>query len=95
MISFAQRDYKDWLEQAGLEATRVELIMKDMVQPGVEGLESWIESTWLPYIERIPDGFRQDFIHEVVRGYISAHPLDYHGRVHVKMVRLEVEAENV
>jgi trans-aconitate 2-methyltransferase len=91
---FGPEIYEDWLEQVGLKATRVELIPKDMMQPGAEGLASWIGSTWLPYIERIPDELRHEFIYEIVSGYISVHPLS-HGQVHVRMVRLEVEAEKV
>jgi trans-aconitate methyltransferase len=63
-----------------------------MVQKGRAGLASWIESTWLPYIQRVPVEMRSDFIHEVVDRYIQLHPLDENGDVHVGMVRLEVEA---
>lgn len=90
---FGPEKYKAWLDKAGLRAARVELVPKDMVQPGVEGLASWIESTWLPYIERVPAELQRDFIDEIVEAYASAHPLDGDGQVHVKMVRLEVEAE--
>ena len=90
---FGPEIYEDWLEQVGLRAVRVELIPKDMVQPGTGGLASWVESTWLPYIERVPDGLQHDFIYDIVEGYVSTHPLDSSGQVHVKMVRLEVEAE--
>ena len=92
---FGPEEYKRWLDQAGLRAARAELIPKDMVQPGLEGLVSWIRSTWLPYIERIPDKLRHDFIHEIAEGYISAHSLDSYGQVHVRMIRLEIEAEKV
>jgi trans-aconitate 2-methyltransferase len=64
-----------------------------MVQLGTGGLASWVQSIWLPYIERVPDGLQHDFIYDIVKGYVSAHPLDSNGQVHVKMVRLEVEAE--
>ena len=90
---FGPEEYKSWLDQVGLRAVRVELIPKDMVQPGIEGLTSWVESTWLPYIERVPDGLQNDFIHGIAEDYVSTHPLDSDGQVHVKMVRLEVEAE--
>ena len=60
---------------------------------GREGLVSWFKSTWLPYIERVPEDLRMDFIDEVVDRYITAYPLDDKGYVHVGMVRLEVEAE--
>jgi trans-aconitate 2-methyltransferase len=90
---FGPEEYKSWLAQAGLKAVRVELIPKDMVQPGRSGLASWIESTWLPYIERVPDGLKRDFVDEMVDGYASTHPLDGDEQIHVKMMRLEVEAE--
>jgi trans-aconitate 2-methyltransferase len=64
-----------------------------MVQPGRGGLASWIESTWLPYIERVPEELRGDFVDVMVECYASTHPLDDDEQVHVKMMRLEVEAE--
>ena len=90
---FGPEEYLTWLERADLEVLRVELVMKDMVQIGREGLVSWFRATWLPYIERVPKVLREDFIQEVVDRYIRAHPLDNEGNVHVEMVRLEVEAE--
>lgn len=92
---FAAEEYKDWLNRAGLKARRVELVEKDMVQPDGQGLASWMESTWLPYLERIPEDLRSAFISEMVEGYIRAHPPDRDGRVHLGMIRLEVEAEKV
>ena len=76
-----------------MRANRVELMEKDMVQPDRQGLESWMKSTWLPYLERIPADLRSDFISEMVAGYLSAHPPDKDGLVHVRMIRLEAEAE--
>ncbi len=90
---FGPEEYKNWLDQVGFRASRVELIPKDMVQSGVKGLESWVGSTWLPYIERVPDEMQGDFIREIVEDFVSAYPLDFEGLVHVKMVRLEVESE--
>ncbi len=90
---FGPDEYRDWLDRAGLMVLRVELVPKDMIQAGREGLVSWFRATWLPYIERVPGPLREDFINEVVDRYIRAHPLDDKGNVHVEMVRLEVEAE--
>ncbi len=89
---FGPDEYRGWLEQTGLKAARVELIPKDMVQPGREGLASWVSTTWLPYLERVPDDIRWDFIYEITDAYISSHPVDADGLVHVEMKRLEVEA---
>jgi trans-aconitate 2-methyltransferase len=90
---FGPEDYTQWLEKAGLRAVRVELVQKEMVQAGIEGLSSWVESTWLPYIEMVPKELQCDLIRDIAEGYVSTHPVDSDGNVHVKMVRLEVEAE--
>jgi len=89
---YGPEEYRAWLDQSGLRAVRVELLQKDMVQKGRAGLASWIESTWLPYIQKVPVEMRSDFIQEVVDRYIQLHPLDENGDVHVRMARLEVEA---
>lgn len=90
---FGPEEYRAWIDAAGLEALRVDLIPKDMVQNGRDGLASWMGTTWLPYLERVPEDLRQDFVNEAVDRYVQAHPLDEDGLVHVKMVRLEVELE--
>jgi trans-aconitate 2-methyltransferase len=88
-------EYDSWLRQAGLMPMRVELVQKDMVHQGVSGLESFIRSTWLPYLERLPESLLVPFVSEVASRYIDCYPLDDQGRSHVQMVRLEVEAERV
>jgi trans-aconitate methyltransferase len=90
---FGPDEYLMWLDRAGLKASRVELVRKDMVQAGREGLASWLKATWLPYIEKVPKDLQENFIYEVVDRYVMEHPLDADGVVHVGMVRLEVEAE--
>jgi trans-aconitate methyltransferase len=89
---YGPEEYRAWLDASGLRTVRVDLLQKDMVQKGREGLAAWIESTWLPYIERIPEELKPDFICEVVDRYIQLHPPDEKGDIHVGMVRLEVEA---
>jgi trans-aconitate 2-methyltransferase len=89
---FGAEEYRGWLKQARLKAKRVELVPKDMVHAGKIGLEGIIRNTWLPYLERLPEELRARFIAEIVNRYIEEHPLQ-EGLVHVKMVRLEVEAE--
>ncbi len=90
---YGPEEYREWMAQAGLKIIRAELIPKDMVHEGVRGLEGFIETTWLPYLERLPDSGRREFIMEVARRYIERYPLDENGRAHVKMMRLEVAAE--
>jgi trans-aconitate 2-methyltransferase len=85
-------EYEIWLNQVGFLSRRIELIPKDMTQPGREGLSGWIRTTWLPYIERVPEDLKETFIAEIVDTYTYRFPPDSNGDVHVKMVRLEVEA---
>ena len=88
-------EYREWLQEAGLTPTRVELVPKDMVHQGREGLAGWIRTTWLPFTQRIPEEMRDQFIDELVNEYVQIHPPDEKGLVHVNAIRLEVEAENI
>jgi trans-aconitate methyltransferase len=89
---YGPEEYRIWLAQAGLRIIRLELVEKDMVHQGKPGLEGIIRVTWLPYLERLPESSRQDFVEEVARRYLERFPLDAEGRSHVRMMRLEVEA---
>lgn len=92
---YAPEDYSPWLENAGLRPLRLELIPRDMAQPGADGLAAWIRTTWMPYTNRIPEEQRESFIADVVDTYLAAFPLDEQGLAHVPMQRLEVEAVKV
>lgn len=86
-------EYRRWLRDLGFRIVRVELLPKDMAHEGKEGLAAWIRTTWLPYTQRIPEALREEFLVEVVDRYCEEHPSGADGRIHVSMVRLEVEAE--
>lgn len=85
-------EYRKLLEKFGLDPLRVEMLPKDMKHVGEAGLAKWIGTTWLPYIERVPEKKRQEFVAEFVASYIKSHPPDDSGFIHVPMIRLEVEA---
>ena len=88
---YSPQEYRVWLERTQLETRRIELIPKDMLHAGKEGLQAWIRTTWLPYTSRIP-GDRQDgFVCEVTERFVQRHPVDANGMVHVQMVRLEAD----
>ena len=89
---YSPGDYRRWLPEAGLTPERVELVEKDMLQAGPEGLAGWIRTTWLPYLARVPEAQHESFTAAVVNAYLEQYPPDAQGNVHVKMVRLEVEA---
>jgi trans-aconitate methyltransferase len=87
--------YEEWLAQTGFKVIHTELIPKDMIHENPSALAGWIRTTWLPYTEKIPSNERDLFIDELVRLYINKNPLDEKGRAHIKMVRLQVEAEKI
>ena len=84
-------DYRALLRHNGFTINRVELIPKDMIHVGKQGLASWIRTTWLPYTERIPLEQRDEFIEDVVTGYLAKVPLDADGNARVAMMLIEVE----
>jgi len=89
---FGTEEYSIWLPEAGLKPLRIELIAKDMTQPGREGLAGWFRTTWHPFIYRVPEIMRQDFINEAVDRYLRRCPADAANVAHIAAVRLEVEA---
>jgi len=89
---YGPEEYVPWLEAAQLHVNRLELVEKDMVQAGPEGLAGWIRTTWLPYVQRIPEERQSEFISAIVDSYLESNPLDEDGQAHVIMVRLEVDA---
>ena len=89
---FSPEEYEVLLREAGFIPKRLELIPKDMTQKGREGFAGWIRTTWLPYMERIPEQKRGLFVSDLIDAYLGEFPMDKEGLVHTRMVRLEVEA---
>jgi trans-aconitate methyltransferase len=89
---FSPEEYEGFLREAGFIPQRVELIPKDMTLMGREGFAGWIRTTWLPFIERIPENERDFFISDMIDTYLVKFPMDEEDRVHMRMVRLEIEA---
>jgi trans-aconitate 2-methyltransferase len=89
---YTPEEYEPWVVEAGLTPVRVDLIPKNTAQPGREGLLSWMRTTWMPYLAYLPEPLREPFMAEAVERYVAGHPVDADGSIHVRMVRLEVEA---
>jgi trans-aconitate 2-methyltransferase len=87
-------EYTAFIRHAGLVAERVELFPKDMKFNGAEGLAGWVRTTWLPFTDRIPVEIRPKFVELICGRYLSGHPADARGVVHVGMMRIEVEAHS-
>lgn len=86
------KDYEQWLEETGYEPKRIELLSKDMVHENEDGLKGWLRTTWFPYTDQLPDSEKEKFLDSIVEQYFNEHPVDSEGKTHVKMVRLEIEA---
>jgi len=89
---FGPDEYGKWLKDAGFSVKRLELYSKDMALEGEKRFFAWIATTWLPYIERVPQELKEDYINEVVAHYVKNNPPDDNGNIHVQMKRLEIEA---
>ncbi|MBC8094452.1 MAG: methyltransferase domain-containing protein [Akkermansiaceae bacterium] len=92
---YSPEDYSRWLPRFGFQSGSVRLADKDMAFENRDQFAGWFRTTWLPYTQRVPESAREDFISAVVPRYIARHPLDLQGRVHVRMVRLEIDAVKV
>jgi trans-aconitate 2-methyltransferase len=90
---YGQQDYQPWLHKAGFQVRRLELVPKDMNHAGAAGLAGWIRTTWMPFTNRVPVADRDRFINDFVNLYLERIPLDADGLAHVRMVRLEVDAQ--
>jgi trans-aconitate 2-methyltransferase len=89
---YSPADYEKWLPRFGFKSRGVRLSSKDAVYAGRDGFAAWLRTTWLPYVQRVPENLREEFIAAVTDRYIARHPLDDARRVHVRMMRLEIDA---
>ncbi|HJW76702.1 MAG TPA: hypothetical protein VJ787_13740 [Thermoleophilia bacterium] len=70
----------------------MELLVTQMPHQGTQEFAGWLRTTWLPYLERLPEERREAFVADVVAAYLRERPADGDGRIAVDAARLEVEA---
>ena len=92
---YAPNDYKQWLPKSGFRVQHLKLVPKDAAYAGAKGLATWLKTTWIPYVQRVPENLREDFIAAVTARYLATHRPDAGGKVHVRMVRLEIKAVKI
>jgi trans-aconitate methyltransferase len=92
---YTPENYEGWLPKFGFKTHRIQLVPKDATYNGRDGFAAWVRTTWLPYVQRVPENLREEFIAGVTERYVSKHPPDAEGRIHVRMVRLEIEAVKI
>ena len=79
-------EYTGWLEKAGFIIKYIRLVPKDMVHADREKFIGWLRTTWLPYLQRVPEQEQQRFLGEVATAYLGK---EHQGKVHTPMIRLE------
>ena len=89
---YAPGDYKKWLPKFGFKIQKLKLAPKDAIYAGAEDFATWLRTTWIPYVQRVPENVRDEFIAAVTQRYVARHPPAADGKVHVRMVRLEIDA---
>jgi trans-aconitate 2-methyltransferase len=89
---YAPTDYEKWLPKFGFKINAIKLAPKDATYNGAKGFAMWLRTTWIPYVQRVPENLREQFISAVTERYVTKHPPDATGKVHVRMVRLEIDA---
>ena len=86
---YSPEEYEPWLKDAGFDVLSLELKPKDLVHENRDEFMGWIRTTWLPYLQRVPEARQGDFIERVVGEFFRRYPPDQDGRIHVGMLRLE------
>ncbi len=92
---YVPADYEKWLPKFGFKITSLNLSPKDTAYDGAAGLATWLNTTWLPFTQRVPENLRAEFIAAVTQRYHAKHPPDKSGKIHVRMMRLEIEAVKI
>lgn len=89
---FSPEEYYPLLREAGFSVKRLELVRRDMLQKGREDLTGSIRNVWQPFLDRVPDLLREDFLSEVIDILVAENTPDDQGYYQIPMFRLEVEA---
>ena len=85
-------EYEKWLPKHGFKVNTIKLTPRDANYQGSEGFATWLRTTWIPYVQRVPEALREEFIAAVTRRYVAKHPPDAEHQIQVRMVRLEIDA---
>jgi trans-aconitate 2-methyltransferase len=92
---YAPGNYEKWLPKSGFKTNALKLAPKDATYNGTQGFAAWLRTTWIPFVQRVPEHVREEFIAAVTQRYVAKHPPNADGKVHVRMVRLEIDAVKI
>lgn len=92
---YGPEEYGKWLKNAGFLVKRLETIPKDLTLEGKKGLSDWLIASILhPYTQLVTQNLKEDFVNELVNSYVENNPPDDKGYVHIRMIRVEIEADS-
>jgi trans-aconitate 2-methyltransferase len=89
---YSDSEYKIFLQNTEFKIDKVELIPRIMSHENTQELAGWIRTTWHPFLNRIPQNMRIDFVNDIVNDFLKTYPVDSNGMTNIKMVRLQVQA---
>lgn len=89
---FPPEQYARWLEHAGFRTEICEAVTETVRFPDPETLRGWIRAVWLPYTQRVPAQYRNQFATEVVDQFIRAQPSADTESIPVHTCRLVIRA---
>ena len=92
---YAPSNYEKWLPKSGFKINSLALTPKDVAYHGADSFATWLRTTWLPFVQRVPENLREEFISAVTQRYLAKHPADAENKIHVRMVRLEIAATKI
>ncbi|MEM7617294.1 MAG: methyltransferase domain-containing protein, partial [Pseudomonadota bacterium] len=85
-------EYLPWAQQLNFKVNYLEAVVTEAIHNSKNDLISWIRTTWLPFLECLPDdSLRVNFAEELVSRYLAQYPVDIEGKTNVKAVRLFVD----
>ncbi len=85
-------EYEKWLENVGFRIERIELVPKEMVHNSSEQFKGWVRTTWIPYLEKVPEEKRSELIDLLTGNYLESTGQHVDGKVVTSMIRLEFAA---
>ena len=59
---YSPSDYEKWLPKFGFKIHALKLAPKDATYDGTDGFATWLRTTWLPFVQRVPENLREEFI---------------------------------
>ena len=52
---YSPEDYEKWLPKSGFKINSIRLAPKDATYAGADGFAAWLRTTWIPYVQRVPE----------------------------------------